>query len=121
MHCLADDIVVFAKSEVELDFLLQQMNAICTRWGFKISISKTNILVVARGARPTDPKIRLNEDEIPVVTDAKYLGSWYSNNGSIEKEINVRIGAAWVPLAKCIAFSGVQNLVLKRNYEYIMG
>ncbi|KAG7674209.1 putative uncharacterized transposon-derived protein F52C9.6 [Nannochloris sp. 'desiccata'] len=88
-------IASFSKNEAELDFLLQRINEVCTRWGLKVSIAKTNILVIAGGERPPDPRVSLNGEEIKVVEHAKYLGSWYSNNGSIEKEINVRVGAAW--------------------------
>jgi hypothetical protein len=95
MLLLADDIVAFAKSEEELNFLLQQVNTVCSRWGLTVSISKTNILVIAGSDRPPDPQIVLNGDPIPVVEAAKYLGSWYSRSGSIEKEILVRIGQAW--------------------------
>ncbi|KAG7674157.1 hypothetical protein KSW81_005993 [Nannochloris sp. 'desiccata'] len=95
MLLLADDIASFSKNEAELDFLLQRINEVYTRWGLKVSIAKTNILVIASGERPPDPRVSLNGEEIKVVEHAKYLGSWYSNNGSIEKEINVRVGAAW--------------------------
>ncbi len=93
MLLLADDIVAFAASIEEMDFLLQQVNTVCRRWGFTVSISKTNILVV--GDITPVPQIVINGDTVPVVEDAKYLGSWYSSSGSIEKEILVRIGQAW--------------------------
>ncbi|KAL4551777.1 hypothetical protein Ndes2526B_g06043 [Nannochloris sp. 'desiccata'] len=100
MLLLADDIASFSKDEAELDFLLQRINSICNRWGLKVSIDKTNILVIAGSDRPLDPHISINGEEIKVVENAKYLGSWYSNDGSIEKEINVRVGAAWGAVRK---------------------
>jgi hypothetical protein len=100
MLLLADDIAAFAESEEKLDFLLQQIHQICSRWGLKVSIARTPSLIItgAGKERPPNPHISVNSQEIAVVEDAKYLGSWYSNTSSIDKEINDRIGAA---LGRC--------------------
>ena len=89
------------------------MNTVCNRWGFKISISKTSILVIAGSDRPPDPHIVLNGYAIPVVEDAKYLGSWYSRSGSIEKEILVRIGNAWGAARKLSSILGSRKVSIK--------
>ena len=46
---------------------------------------------------PPAPKLVIDGEEIAIVDDFKYLGSYV---GSTEHDINVRIGLAWTAFAK---------------------
>ena len=111
MLLLADDIAVFTESSDDLDHFIQMMNEVCTRWGFTISIDKTKILVITGGDRPAKPSIRINGQELEVVQAGKYLGSWYSENGSLNKELNVRVGASNGAARK------LRNILHSRNVQ----
>ena len=62
-----------------------------------ISIKKTEVLVQDT---PTTPVITINESQLAVVHNFKYLGSTISDNLSLDQEINARIGKAATVMSK---------------------
>ena len=100
---LADDVIAFATTPEHLTEYLTKFDAICKRWGMTISLTKTKIIVF-RGdtsaapsvheAEPSLPAILIGGSQIEVLSACKYLGSWYSADCSLSKELTARIGLA---------------------------
>lgn len=107
---LADDVIAFALTPEHLTEYLNKFEAICRRWGMKVSTSKTKIIVFrgdaaapslhnslvgeSQMAAPSLPVISIGEVQIEVIPASKYLGCWYSEDCTIDKELTMRIGAA---------------------------
>lgn len=100
---LADDITVTAETAAGLQHALEVLFDVCRRWGMRISISKTKVLSFSRpraiNATPAaipapTPTFTIDGVDLEVVESAKYLGSWYSADGSLDREISARISAA---------------------------
>jgi hypothetical protein len=94
----ADDISLLendaSRAQQQLDLL--KIKARTT--GLEINVKKTEQM---RLNQPSDsqpaPKLVIDGEEIAIVDDFKYLGSYV---GSTEHDINVRIGLAWTAFAK---------------------
>ena len=94
---LADDVIAFATTPEKLTEYLHKFDAICKRWGMTISTNKTKIIVFCGdvdAAAPSMTEILVGGSPIEVVEACKYLGSWYSADCSIDKELTARIGVA---------------------------
>ena len=53
----------------------------CTIWNFRINVNKTKIVVFAKG-RPGNFSFTLNNDNLEIVGEYKYLGILFSKGGS---------------------------------------
>ena len=71
----ADDIVLFAETEADLQFLLNIVETWCEQWRLEVNLTKTNILHV-RGLRKLQSKFMFlfNKRTVPYCTFYKYLG-----------------------------------------------
>ena len=78
----ADDVVIFADSEAELQSAINRLYAYCNRWKLQINISKSYILVFCRGRTNRPQSWTYGDILIPVVAKMKYLGLLLSSNGS---------------------------------------
>ena len=95
MLLLADDITITAESTVALQRAIDVLDRIVTRWGMRISATKTKVLHFERPAVPVPrPPLTLGTAPLEAVTHAKYLGSHFSTDGSIDREITARLSAA---------------------------
>ena len=88
----ADDIVVMADSKEGLQHNLKTVSDMLNKWELKIYWRKTKVMRVARDREGFEVKI--GDDVIEQVDTMKYLGVMVSNDGSMEKEIEARIGNA---------------------------
>ena len=75
--------------------LLKSLDSSCHHMGLTINYKKTKLLAALPGADSPSP-ISLNPDcdPIEVVPSFQYLGSYYSNNCSMDVEISTRITKA---------------------------
>ena len=78
----ADDVVIFADSETELQSAINRLHAYCNRWKLQINLSKSYILVFGRGRVNRSQSWTYGDTPIPVVTKVKYLGLFFSSSGS---------------------------------------
>ena len=71
----ADDIVLFAETELDLQFLLNIVEIWCEKWRLEVNLTKTNILHV-RVKRKLQSKYMFlfNKRPVPYCTFYKYLG-----------------------------------------------
>ena len=92
----ADDLVLYAASEAELQQMLDIFHRLVTKFGQEVSITKTKALIVQRkGAmgesQCTPHKFFVGDQPIQVVDSFKYLGGLDTNDAKMTKEISVRI------------------------------
>mgnify|MGYP000154880315 CR=1 FL=1 len=93
----ADDCVLFAESEVQLQQLVSAYTQAAEDFGQIVSPSKTKVMAVQQtldGKMPVIPAIRLHAtDTLPlqVVEDFSYLGSLDTQNGNMDMEIRLRM------------------------------
>ena len=71
----ADDIVLFAENELDLQFLLNIVETWCEKWRLEVNLTKTNILHI-RVKRKLQSKYMFlfNKRPVPYCTFYKYLG-----------------------------------------------
>lgn len=89
----ADDIVLLAETEHDLQRALAEMQIIINKYKMHTNSSKTNILVCAR--EPTiNANIYLENQLISQISSFKYLRSLITSDGRSSQEIKQRIGQA---------------------------
>ena len=78
--CYADDVVLLAESEEDLQSMLDVVSHWCKQWRLEVNVSKTKVMVFgARGTQNT--KARCCGRELDEVEEYKYLGVWLSKGG----------------------------------------
>ncbi len=88
----ADDVVVLATSDQDLQHALGLFAAECEAVGMRISASKSKAMVLSR-KRVACP-LQVGGVLLPQVEEFKYLGVLFTSEGRMEREIDRRIGAA---------------------------
>ena len=86
----ADDVGVVAESEEDLQREIDRWVEILRRYGMKMNVEKSEVMLVARTQR--EVIITVEGQRLKVVTDFKYLGVNFNNEGEMDREINSRIG-----------------------------
>lgn len=89
LHSLlfADDQIVFAQDEEDMEYMLRKLTEEFEKWGLKLNYQKTEYMCVGREAQ----NIRIEDVDIKTCTTFKYLGSLLSSTGTCERDINARI------------------------------
>ena len=88
----ADDVVLLASSNSDLQLSLGRFAAECEAAGMRISTSKSEAMVLGR--KRVECLLRGGEEILPQVEEFKYLGILFTSEGRMEREIDRRIGAA---------------------------
>ena len=78
----ADDAVFFTKSAQTLQNMLDKLHSYSNKWGLKINIDKTRIMIFEKGFPSEAMHIYYNDIELEVVDSFKYLGIMFYKNGS---------------------------------------
>ena len=87
-----DDMVVVAELVEGLQSNLQVMSDVLSRWELKVNWEKTKVMRVVR--KREECEVEIEEQVIEQVDTIKYLGVLISSDGSMEKEVEARIGSA---------------------------
>ena len=103
----ADDMVVMTESVKGLQSNLQVMSDVLSRWELKVNWGKTKVMRVAR--KREECEVKIEEQVIEQVNTMKYLGVLISSDGSMEKEVEARIGSA------TRVIGGMNEIVLRRK------
>ncbi|XP_047480633.1 uncharacterized protein LOC125033295 [Penaeus chinensis] len=88
----ADDVVLCCEEKIELEEDLERWHDRLERRGMKVSRAKTEYMClngVSRG------NIRMQDQQLPVVSEFRYLGSTVQSDGGVEAEISRRIQSGW--------------------------
>ena len=90
----ADDAVLIAGSESELQELLNTVVDASLHRGLSINIKKTQCMVISKSKITPTCHIHINNETIKQVEKFKYLGSTITSDGRNDAEIKIRIGMA---------------------------
>ena len=83
----ADDTAIVAESPSDLQSALNQLNEFCNKWGLRVNVDKTKIVVFSRGKIRNIPEFTLNSKNVEVVFDYTYLGVLFNyNNGFLKAQ-----------------------------------
>lgn len=88
----ADDLMICAAKEKDLQENLQIWEEELAKRNLKINISKTKVMVISKENKNTN--IEINQSKIEQVDVFKYLGVQIDREGNMESEVNERIGNA---------------------------
>ena len=102
----ADDKGVLASTEKGLQKLMTSLNRVANRFGMKISIKKTKVLVVTKETNK-QVNILISNQKLKQVAHFKYLGSCMTQDGRSSMEIRKRIAMGRE------AFNGKKTLLTK--------
>ena len=79
----ADDMSVFSETREGLQSGIDNLQSYCNKWGIKVNIDKTKIVVFKKGGRPArNDAWSYNGNPLEVVSQFKYLGCQLSSSGS---------------------------------------
>lgn len=94
----ADDIALLEGNTEQQQKQVTALKIQARQVGLEININKTGQmrLNIQKDATPA-PALKIDDQEVAIVNDFKYLGAYV---GSTNKDVNVRIGLAWVAFHK---------------------
>ena len=93
----ADDAAVVAHSQEELQRLMNRFSDACAAFGLTISIKKTEVMGQEVAS---EPEIYINNEKRVTTSSFTYLGSTISDDVTLDKELDRRIGRACGTFAK---------------------
>ena len=93
----ADDAAIVAHTQEELQRLMDRFSNACSAFGLTISIKKTEVM--GQGVEDA-PRIKVNNEVLVVSSSFTYLGSTISDDLSLNKELDRRIGKACTTFSK---------------------
>ena len=95
VNCLlyADDAVLIAWSECELQALVTTLEEECNYNGLSLDASKTMAIQFEKNEEKTECKISVNGNILEQMNEVVYLGSMFSRNGKHEMDAEMRIAA----------------------------
>jgi hypothetical protein len=92
---LADDLVGVAESQQDLQKMADTIHAYSRKWRFKLSPSKSAVVVFAPPSSPKEsPKVSFGTDRLPVLDAYTYLGIVFSNDCKWDAHISGMIDKA---------------------------
>ena len=92
MLSIADDLVLFGKSENELQHNINTLNGELTKRGMKINAKKTKTMLVSKENKPQN--LQLGRENLEQVQNYNYLGVMINCEGKLRDEISQRIKKA---------------------------
>ena len=89
LYCLlyADDTVILAETENDLQKALSALSEYCELWKISVNIDKTKIIIFSRGKIRKHITFKFNRDVVEVVDDYVYLGVTFNYNNSFTKAV----------------------------------
>ena len=84
----ADDQAMMNNDKTQLQEHIDQLNEGCETYSMKISTSKTEVMTVSK--RPDKLDININGTQLKQTNEFKYLGSMFTENGKLDREIETR-------------------------------
>ena len=84
----ADDLILLAENVRDLQGGVDSLNAACEEYGMKISVGKTKVMHVGKSRK--DIACSLNGEILEQVSEFKYLGTIFSEDGKLVREFEGR-------------------------------
>lgn len=96
IHCIrfADDIVIVADSEKEMNKMLQVLSDTLKLWKLKVNKRKTKVMVVRKNMEEIKTNIKIDDVRIDQVKQFCYLGSIITEDNRCLMEVKRRIALA---------------------------
>ncbi len=88
----ADDMVMMAETEEALQHNVEAMNEALVRWDLKVNWKKSKVMRVAR--KREECQVRIGDEQLEQVDTMKYLGVMIGGDGSMQREVEARVGGA---------------------------
>ena len=87
IFCLlyADDTLILAESDIQLQKALDGLHNYCNKWALKVNTDKTKVPVFSTGKITRFKSFKFVENSIDVVDDYVYLGTTFNFNGKFHK------------------------------------
>ena len=85
-YAFADDLVIIAKGEMELDLAIDKIERWSTRNGIEVNKAKSGIIQVRKDRRTPNPLIQTRRG-YPFVDEYKYLGVMIDNALNMKAEL----------------------------------
>ena len=99
----ADDIVLMAKNELDLQFLLFLVETWCKNWRLEVNLAKTNILHVRKVRKPRSQFMFIfDKRPVPYCDSYKYLGCSINENLNFNFTVNCLADSAGRALGSII-------------------
>jgi hypothetical protein len=88
LHVYADDTIILAESQVELQAALHAMYLYCKSWKLEVNASTTKIVIFRKRSSNLDvnPVFTFNGENINIEDEFTYLGTVFMSNGSFCKK-----------------------------------
>ena len=90
----ADDTVIMAESEKDLQVSLESLCEYCNMWNLEVNLTKTKIVIFSRGKVKKHMDFMYGNKLVEVVDDYTYLGVIFNYDGSFKKAIDKQIAQA---------------------------
>ena len=87
----ADDTVLFANTNHDLQYTLNKYTEYCKMWKLNVNITKTKIMYFGR---KDSYNFSMNNENVEIVNNFKYLGVVFSRNGKFSDAMNDNIEKA---------------------------
>ena len=87
----ADDLAIIDITSIDTQNRLESWQKVLTDNGLKINVAKTQHLSTRESPLP----MNVNGDELKNVDHFKYLGSVIDRDGTIDRDVDLRVRAAW--------------------------
>ena len=113
----ADDTVILAETEGELQNALIALEDYCALWKLEVNIDKTKIIIFSRGKVKKYRKFTFAHLEVEVVTDYVYLGVQMHYNNSLNKAIEKQITLARKAMFSMLSKVNKLNLPIDIQFQ----
>lgn len=106
LYCMlyADDTVVLAENEADMQSALNAVKDYCDLWHLSVNVSKTKVVIFSKGKIRKTPTFIFGSQNIQVVDDYTYLGIIFNYNNkfnkAMAKQVNQARGALYSLLCK---------------------
>lgn len=106
----ADDAVLLAETETDLQSALTANADYSKKWNLKINVDKTKIMVFSKGKITKVRQFAINGQTVEKVDSFRYLGIVFNYNGSFQKAIKHNVGKASNALYKLLNLTAKLDL-----------
>ena len=91
----ADDCMMSCHTHPDLQHMMTRFSNAAKNYGLQISITKTEVMYQPAPVKPyVEPTITIDNLQLPITKQFKYLGSVLSNNAQMDEDIKARISKA---------------------------
>ena len=91
----ADDCMISCHTQPDLQHMTTKFSNAAKSYGLQRSITKTKVMYQAVPGKPyVEPSITIDNVQLPITKQFKYLGSVLSNDAQMDEDIKARISKA---------------------------